>query len=213
MLATLTNSPRSARPFWTMSACSPGVPGAIARPRPENFSLTAASFRIRPIASLRRAISGAGASAGAKNATHEDISNPTTVSPSSGNRGVARLLDHGQQPDPAGRKVRHRRRERPERRLDVPAQQIVGGGATAPIGHMDDVDSGLLPQQLAGEMMRGAGAGGAVVELPWIGPGVGDQFLHTECTGTSALTARPMMFAAALMTGAKSFTGPNGVLL
>ena len=58
------------------------------------------------------------------------------------------------------------------------ADQIVDGGAAAAVGHVHDVDAGLLAQQLAGEMMRRPGAGRAVLQPARVGLGVGDQLGH-----------------------------------
>src|SRR2546421_9708099 len=55
-----------------------------------------------------------------------------------------------------------------ERHADVAAEQIVHRRAATFVGNVRDVDAGLLMQQLAGEMMRRASAGGAVIELAGI---------------------------------------------
>ena len=54
-----------------------------------SFSFTASLVSTFTIASLRRATSGAGVVAGAKNATQDDISKPATVSPTVGMSGMA----------------------------------------------------------------------------------------------------------------------------
>ncbi len=92
-----------------------------------------------------------------------------------GHRRVARFLHDGEHADLAAVEVRHRARETEERDLDVAADEIVDGGAAAAIGHVQDVDAGFLAQQLAGKVVRRADAGGAVVDLARIGPGIGDQ--------------------------------------
>jgi hypothetical protein len=43
---------------------------------------------------------------------------------------------------------------------------------------MHDLDPGFLPQQLAGEVMRRADSGGAILQLARIGFGIGDQLRH-----------------------------------
>ena len=45
----------------------------------------------------------------------------------------------------------------------------------AAVGDVPNVGLGQKLEQLAGEMMRGAGAGGAVVQLARVGLGVGDE--------------------------------------
>src|SRR5215472_18082536 len=48
----------------------------------------------------------------------------------------------------------------------------------AAIGHVDDVDAGFLTQQLAGEVMGGADAGGAILQLARVRLGIGDELHH-----------------------------------
>src|SRR5262249_23144422 len=88
---------------------------------------------------------------------------------------VASLLHYRQDPDLAGRQVGNGGRKAQECHLDVAAEQIVDSGAAAAIRHVDDVDPGFLARELAGEVVRGGGAGRAVVELAGIGSGIGDH--------------------------------------
>ena len=76
------------------------------------------------------------------------------------------------------------------------AEQVIDGCSAAAIGHVDDVDAGLLAQELAGEMVRRAGAGGAVVELAGIGLGIGDHVGDRTC-GKFGVNRETMMFAPA----------------
>jgi hypothetical protein len=89
MLAALINSPRTASPSLTVAVSAAGVLGATARPSVASFSFTASVVSTFTIASLRRVMSGAGVPAGAKNATHDDISKPGTVSPMVETSGIA----------------------------------------------------------------------------------------------------------------------------
>ena len=74
--------------------------------------------------------------------------------------------------------MRHGGGEAQERDLDVAAEQIIDRGSSAAIGDVDDVDAGLLPQELAGKMMRRAGAGRTVMQLAGIGPGISNHIRH-----------------------------------
>ena len=58
------------------------------------------------------------------------------------------------------------------------ADEIVCRQRAAAIGHVDDVDTGLLLEQFAGEMMRRSDARRTELQLAGIGLGVGDQLGH-----------------------------------
>ena len=71
-----------------------------------------------------------------------------------------------------------RGRDRRERHRDMPAQQIGQRGAGALVGNMHQRDAGGARKIFAGDVARGAGAGGAEIDLAGIGLGVGDQLGH-----------------------------------
>ena len=62
---------------------------------------------------------------------------------------------------------------------NMPADQIGEARPGALVRDVDQIgEAGELLEQFAREIAHGAGAGGAIGKLPWIGPGVGDQFLQ-----------------------------------
>ena len=97
ILAALISSPRTAMPLRTVSASASGVPAATASPSVASRSFTVSTLRIFTSSAFSRATIGAGVPAGAKKPSHDDISNPGTVSRDRRHvrdRRVARLLDH-----------------------------------------------------------------------------------------------------------------------
>ena len=76
----------------------------------------------------------------------------------------------------AGLDVLDRLRHRTENHLDLAADQVGGRGRAAPIGDVDQVHPGHHLEELAGNVLRGAGAGRPVVDLARVGLGIGDEF-------------------------------------
>jgi hypothetical protein len=68
-------------------------------------------------------------------------------------------------------RIRGRGLQRHDRRLDVTAHQIVERAAHPLVGHVHEIDAGLLLEQLHREMLRAAVPRRGVIELPRMLPG------------------------------------------
>ncbi len=103
---------------------------------------------------------------------------------------LGKVRDIGEGRDAVGRRhgehlylaridVRHDRRERDKRAVDLAAEESDGRRAGAAlVRDLDEVDAGCAHEQLHFEPAVAAGAGGAEIELTGAGLGVLDELLH-----------------------------------
>src|SRR5262249_41151561 len=141
ILAAFTSWPRTARPSLTMAASSAWVLGATARPSVASFSFTASVVSTFTIALLRRSTSGSGRREERDPRRHfkawAGFANGGDVR----HARVAAHFHDRHDLDLAAPEMRNRGRKTEEGDLDMPAQQIVDGGAAAAIRHVNDVDA------------------------------------------------------------------------
>jgi hypothetical protein len=89
-----------------------------------------------------------------------------------------RLLGDGDDADQAGLRLRQGRRQRVERHLHVAGEEVLHQWRAAAVGNVHHLDSGLLLEQFAHDVVHRADAGTAIGELAGILLRVVDELAH-----------------------------------